>query len=180
MRREDQQDDEGEHRHADAELDEDSEGEDGGQDAADELDQAGADQVANAFDVGHDARDERAGLVRVVVGDGQAADVLLDLLAQLGDEALAGLGEKLGEGEGGDALNDGRGDDDADDGGSRLSWCLPMTLSMRYFVEAGRTRPQTRLTIISRKLPASSGRQGLMSFQTSGRTFLSFGLGRLA
>ena len=43
------------------EIKEDGEAEGGADHAADELDDAGADQVADAFGVGHDARDERAG-----------------------------------------------------------------------------------------------------------------------
>ncbi len=104
---EDEQDAEGEQRHAAADADEDAEGDDGGKDAADELKQAGTDEVANAFDVGHDAGDEGAGAVFIVEGDGQAADVLLDLGAQLGDETLAGGGEQLRERVGGDALEEG-------------------------------------------------------------------------
>ena len=91
--REGRHDDEGEQRHADGDVHEVGEGEDGGEDAADEVDDAGADEVADAFDVGHDAGDEGAGAVLVVEGDGELADVLLDLHAELGDEALAGLGE---------------------------------------------------------------------------------------
>src|SRR5216683_1654229 len=64
--------------------------------------------------------------------------------------------------------------------GSRFNWCLPITLSMRYFVEAGRTKPLARLIIINRKLPPRSRRRGLTSFHTSGRTFFSLGLGRAA
>src|SRR6266702_6983937 len=64
--------------------------------------------------------------------------------------------------------------------GSRFNWCLPITLSMRYFVEAGRIKPLARLIIIKRKLPPRSRRRGLTSFQTSGRTFYSLGLGRAA
>src|SRR5713101_2213938 len=64
--------------------------------------------------------------------------------------------------------------------GSRFNWCLPITLSMRYFVEAGRIKPLARLMIISRKLPPRSRRRGLTSFHTSGRTFFSLGLGRAA
>ena len=107
MRPKTTQNDEGDERHLDAELDEVAEGEDGGEEAAEEVDDAGADEVADAFDVGHDAGDEGAGAVLVVEGYGEAADVGLDLHAEFGDEALAFLGEKLGEGEGGDALNDG-------------------------------------------------------------------------
>ncbi len=69
-----------------------------GEDATDEVDDAGADEVANAFDVVHDASDQGAGAVLVVEGYGELADVLLDLHAEFGDEALAGLGEELREG----------------------------------------------------------------------------------
>src|SRR5882757_2570149 len=55
-----------------------------------------------------------------------------------------------------------------------------MTLSIRYLVDAGNTKPLARLTIIRRKLPPRSRRRGLTSFQISGSTFFSFGLGRLA
>src|SRR5258708_3974905 len=55
-----------------------------------------------------------------------------------------------------------------------------MPLWIKVLVEAGRTSPLARLTIISRKLPPSRRRRGLTSFQISGRTFLSLGLGRLA
>ena len=82
-----------------ADAQQEDQGEDRGQDAADELDQAGADEVAHAFDVAHDARDQHAGLVRVVVGHGQTSDVLLHLAAQFGDQALRLLGEQLGQGE---------------------------------------------------------------------------------
>src|SRR5487761_577957 len=59
-----------------------------------------------------------------------------------------------------------------------LIGCLPMTLSMRYFVEAGRMRPLDRLMTIRRKLPPRRIRRGLINCQTSGSTFFSFGLGR--
>ncbi len=57
-----------------------AEGEDRGEDSTEEVDEAGADQVADAFDVGHDAGYEGSGTVLVVEGDGEAADVGLDLL----------------------------------------------------------------------------------------------------
>ena len=56
--------------------------------AAHELDQPGADQVAHAFDVAHDARHQHAALVRVVIGDRKSSDVLLYFLAQFRDQAL--------------------------------------------------------------------------------------------
>ena len=49
-------------------VDQKDESEDGGHEAADEFDEAGADEIADAFDVAHDARDERAGFVGVVIG----------------------------------------------------------------------------------------------------------------
>ena len=66
-----------------------------GQQAADKLHQPGADQVAHAFHVGHDARYQRAGAVFIVVSNRQQAHVPLHLPAHLGDQPLAGLGEQL-------------------------------------------------------------------------------------
>ena len=63
--------------------------------AANKIHHASADQVANAFNIAHDARDQRAGAVSVVKRDWQAADVLLHLHAKIGDEALRGDREKL-------------------------------------------------------------------------------------
>ena len=122
---EDDQDDEGDEGHLDAEFDEIDEGEEGGEDAAKEVDDAGADEVTDTFDVGHNAGDEGAGAVLVVEGYGQAADVGLDLHAELGYETLAGFREKLSEGERGYALKDRRKDDDADDFGQQkeLMFC---------------------------------------------------------
>ena len=88
---------------------EDDEGEYGSEDAADEVEQAGADEVADAFDIGHDAGDEGTGAVGVVEGYGKAANVLLHLHAKFGDEALAFGGEELCEGVRGDALQEGSG-----------------------------------------------------------------------
>ena len=73
--------------------------------AADKLHQAGADEIAQAFHVAHDARDERAGLVGIVKGDRQAADMRLHLAAKFGDHALRGLGEKLRQREGSKTLD---------------------------------------------------------------------------
>jgi hypothetical protein len=55
-----------------------------------------------------------------------------------------------------------------------------MTLSIRYRVDAGRIRPLARFTIINKKLALNNKRRGLISFQISGRIFLSFGFGREA
>ena len=100
------QDSEDRERDGGAAMQQIDKGQDGGEQAADELDQAGADKVAHALDIGHDAGDKRAGAVFVVVGDGEQADVALDLAAHLGNETLAGFGEQLGEREGSDGLDD--------------------------------------------------------------------------
>src|ERR1700722_11900244 len=62
--------------------------------------------------------------------------------------------------------------------GSRAIWCPYITLLMRVLEETGRAKLQSRLMIISRKLPSRSQRRGLTSFQTSGMTFFNFGFGR--
>ena len=80
-------------------------GDHGGQQPADEIHQSGADEVAHAFHVAHDARHQHAGLVGIVVGDGQAADVLLHPAAQFGDQFLRCFGKRLGERERGQALH---------------------------------------------------------------------------
>src|ERR1700739_2930389 len=49
-----------------------------------------------------------------------------------------------------------------------------MTLSTKYLVEAGSTRPETRLTAIKRKPRMSRPRRGFISAQTSGRFFQAF------
>ena len=50
-------------------------------------------------------------------------------------------------------------------------WCLPITLSIRNFVEPGRTRPATRLISISPKPSARIALRGSISSHTSGRSF---------
>ncbi len=102
----------GEHR---ADVEQHGEREHGGEDAADEFDESGADEIAHAFDVVHDARDELAGFVGVVIRDREAADVLLHFAAEFGDEALGLLRQELGERERCDGLDGGGGEDDFDD-----------------------------------------------------------------
>src|SRR5690606_24756675 len=102
-----------EHRELPVEIEEDAEREDGGDHAADELDDAGADEVADALGVGHDAGDEDAGLGRVVVADGQAEHVGLDGAPHVGDGALARDADDLREREAGRGLDErGEGDDE--------------------------------------------------------------------
>ena len=78
-----------------------------GHDAAGKFDQAGADQVADAFDVAHDPGNQHAGFIGVVVGDLQAADVGLHFFAHFGNHAPGGFGEQLGERKRSESLNDG-------------------------------------------------------------------------
>src|ERR1700686_39781 len=59
-------------------------------------------------------------------------------------------------------------------GVSSCVWRFPITLSMKYFVEAGRTNPQTRFTAISTKPTASRPLRGRISAQTSGNAFQVF------
>ncbi len=80
---------------------------DGGDDAAGELDEPGADEVSNAFRVGHDPRDQHARLRRIEVPDRQSRDVRLDAAPHVGDGALRRNAEHLREGVGRDRLDDG-------------------------------------------------------------------------
>ena len=90
-------------------VEEDDERDHGGDDAAGELDEAGADDVADAFGVRHDPRDEHAGLRRVEIADGQAGHVRLDPPPHVGDRPLRGDAEHLRQREGRHRLDDGRG-----------------------------------------------------------------------
>ena len=58
------------------------------QQAAQKFHEPRADQVPHALDVAHDARDQRARFVRIVIRDRQPPDVFLHLPAQLGDHPL--------------------------------------------------------------------------------------------
>src|SRR6266849_4827802 len=51
---------------------------------------------------------------------------------------------------------------------------FPITLSMKYFVEAGSTSPHTRFTAMSTKPNASRPRRGRISVQISGKAFQVF------
>ncbi len=63
--------------------------------AADQLHQAGANQIAQPIRVVHDARNEHAGLGRIEVTHRQPHDVRLHALAHLGDCALRRDAENL-------------------------------------------------------------------------------------
>ena len=79
--------------------------EDGGDDAADELHEAVADEVPDALGVGHDPRDQDARLGRVEVADRQPRDVRLDAAPHVGDRALRRDAEHLRQPERGHRLH---------------------------------------------------------------------------
>ena len=102
------EDDQRDHRQLPVQVEEDAERDDRGEDRAGQLHQAGADQIPDAFGVGHDPRDQDAGLGRVEVADRQPHDVRLDVLAHLGDRALRGDAEHLRVGERRDRVDQSR------------------------------------------------------------------------
>ena len=73
--------------------------------SASEVHQPGAQQIANAFHVAHDARHQRSSLVRVVKRNREPGDMLLHLLPKLGNQALGGLRKQLRQRERSHALN---------------------------------------------------------------------------
>src|ERR1700759_2115557 len=64
-------------------------------DAADEVDQARSDQVADAFYIRHDARNQRTSAVAIVKANWQQPNMLLHLLSQIGNHALGSFGKQL-------------------------------------------------------------------------------------
>src|ERR1700744_6450949 len=65
-------------------------------------------------------------------------------------------------------------------GVSKLICFFVTTLSRKYFVEAGRINPETRLIVISSKPSARTPRRGWIIAQTSGNAFHTFGFAGLA
>ena len=63
----------------------------GGEQPADQVDQSGPQQVPHAFDIAHDARNQRAGLVRIVERNRKVRDVRLHLLTKFRDQTLGGF-----------------------------------------------------------------------------------------
>src|SRR5271154_3549155 len=57
--------------------------------------------------------------------------------------------------------------------GNRRAWRFKITSSRKYFVDAGRTRPETRFIPTSPKPAAKIPRRGLISASTSGSSFQS-------
>ena len=87
---------------------EDAERDDGGHDAAGELDEAGADDVADTLGVRHDPRDQDAGLGRVEIAYGEAGHVRFDPPAHVCDRTLRGNTQHLRQRERCNRLDDGR------------------------------------------------------------------------
>ncbi len=82
-------------REAPVEIEQHAEADDGREQPANELHEAGADEVAQAFGVVHDARHQHAGLRRVEVAHRQAHDLGLNAAAHVGDGALGGDAQQL-------------------------------------------------------------------------------------
>src|SRR5207248_7093369 len=80
-----------------AEVEEDAGGNRGGDKAAEQLQKARSNQVANTFRVVHDTRHKRAGLGVIEVANRKPLDVLLNPEAQLRDRVLRSHAEELGE-----------------------------------------------------------------------------------
>src|SRR5439155_11936703 len=71
----------------------------GSQQATHEINQPSPDQVAHAFHVAHNARDQDSAFGRIVERHWQSADVGLNFLPEFGDQALRRLGEQLSQRE---------------------------------------------------------------------------------
>ena len=144
---------------------------DGRDDAADQLHEAGADQVPDPLGVGHDARDEHAGLGRVEVADRQPRDVLLHRRAHVGDRPLRRDAQHLRQRERrwppAPASRRPRPARAATAGRARD---LPITSSMRNFEVAGRTSPARRLTTIRTMPSARRPRRAQTSSRASRHT----------
>ena len=82
-------------RESPVQIHQDTERNDGRQNRAGQLNQSGPDQVSDAFRVGHDPRDQDAGLRAVEVPDRQSQHVRFDFLPELGDRSLGGNAQHL-------------------------------------------------------------------------------------
>ena len=102
------EDDDGHERQLPVQVQQDAERQQGSDDRSGELHEPGADEVPDAFRVGHDARNQDAALRRVEVPNRQAHHVRLDVLAHLGDGALRRHAEHLGVGERRERVDRGR------------------------------------------------------------------------
>ena len=166
---EDQQKAEGDGGHHRADANQNGEGNDRGEQAADKVHQAGADEVAHPFDVAHDARDQHAGLVGVVIRDGEPPNVLLHPAAQLGDQLLRRLGERLGQGKRGQALDERRQQHNSHQRIEQLE--MPLADDVVDQILGGSRKHQPGDAVDDHQSQAqarASARRGRMSCQTSG------------
>lgn len=83
------------------------------------FERGGAEQIAHAAGVLHDAGGKRAGGVGVEEADGQADDMLLRAGSVCGEHSLPGKGESAREGEGGERLQGGGKEDYQKQGGKQ-------------------------------------------------------------
>ena len=88
-------DDDRDRRELPIEIKQNAERHDGGQRRSRQLHETGPDQVPDAFRVGHDPRDQDAGLGRVEVTDRQTHDVRFDLFTHVCDRPLRRDAEDL-------------------------------------------------------------------------------------
>ena len=88
-----------------ADVDQHRQGGSGGEEAAQELDEAGADQIAESIGIRHDPGHQHADLRRIELPDRQSQYVRFDPSAHVGDGTLGGDAEHLRECEAGARLN---------------------------------------------------------------------------
>src|SRR5579863_3560070 len=86
-----QQESEGDASHDRADAEQHNQRDAGGYQTADQIHQSSANQVANAFDIAHDARDQYATLGRIMERNRQPANMRLYFLAKVGDQPLCSL-----------------------------------------------------------------------------------------
>ena len=101
----------------------------------------------------------------------------LDFHAEFGDEALAFFGEKLGEGEGGDALDDGGRDDDADDPGQQVELVLAHDVVDEVFGGSGQDQAAEAVDDHQQEAAAEQHAAGLDELPDLREDLFELGLG---
>ena len=99
------QNDQGDHRQPPVQIKQHRHADGRGYEAAHQLREPGAHQIANALGVGHDAGDQDAAFGRIEVADRQSGHVALDPLPHLGDGTLCRDAEDLRQREPGAGLH---------------------------------------------------------------------------
>ena len=166
--------DDADERELPVQVEQHAERDDGGHQAPGQLHDAGADEVADAVRVVHDARNQDAGLRRIEIADRQARHVHLHALPHVGDRALRGDTEHLRQRERVSASTMVAAPAARASGTRRSARCLPITSSMRYLEVVGRTRPASRLTSIRARPSASRPRWAQISSRASAQAFAMF------